>query len=593
MRKAKRDQILQDGALSDLYTPETDEQTDDEGVGARLVKAGVITTEQLTNAQRVLKETPGLNISRILIDMGVDEASVQKIVAEEARLPFERVADNDENAYDAKALHRLGPKYCKANLVLPLRREGQRLIMGTASPDDVFVLDDVKRQLGISSVRHVLVTASDIRLVLEALMEEDDTDYNVDEILVDVEEDDVEVVSDKAADADLDEADSSPIVRFVNHIIQGASKEGASDIHIEPEEKSLKVRYRIDGVLFEMMSPPKKMHPAIISRIKIMANLDIAERRLPQDGRIRVSVLGHKLDLRISTIPTPNGEKVVMRILDTRAINVSLDDLGFMDETLDIWKGQIGQPHGILLVTGPTGSGKTTTLYASILQMDYRKLNISTVEDPVEFNLPNISQVQTHEKIGMTFAAALRAILRQDPDVIMIGEIRDMETATIAIQAALTGHLVLSTLHTNDAPASITRLINIGIEPFLVGAAVRAILAQRLVRRICEHCKGPVRLKREITQFLETHGISGSKIMQGKGCGRCRETTFSGRVGIYELLLLDDHLRDIVARNPNVTEFRKVCTSRGMVTLREDGFKKVAVGLTTVEEILRVTEATI
>ncbi|MHC4415097.1 MAG: GspE/PulE family protein [Planctomycetota bacterium] len=593
MSKGKRRGSGRGGALSDLYTPEGHGQREDQDVGARLLKKGVIDSEQVAAAQRLLKQAPGKNIGQILIEMGADEASVQAVVADVCRLPFERVPIDDLEAYDAKAVHRLGPKYCQANLVLPLRREGTRLVVGTASPDDVFVLDDIKRRLSMSSVKHVLVTARDIRGVIDTLTDGEPEDYNVDEILIDVDEDDVEVVEDQAQEAGAEDAESSPVVRFVNHIIQGAMREGASDIHIEPDEKSLKVRYRIDGVLFDMMNPPKKMHAAITSRIKIMANLDIAERRLPQDGRIRATVLGRKIDLRVSTVPTSNGEKTVMRILDTRAIHVTLDELGFVDETLEIWKNQIAQPHGIILVTGPTGSGKTTTLYASIQAMDFRKLNISTVEDPVEYNLANITQIQTHERIDMTFARALRAMLRQDPDVIMVGEIRDMETATIAIQAALTGHLVLSTLHTNDAPSSITRMINIGIEPFLVGAAVRAVLAQRLVRRICEHCKQAVPVKPEVAHYLELHGITASKIMEGKGCDRCRETTYSGRVGLYELLLLDDHLRDAIARDPNVTEFRRVCAGRGMVTLREDGFKKVATGLTTVEEILRVTEATI
>jgi len=272
---------------------------------------------------------------------------------------------------------------------------------------------------------------------------------------------------------------------------------------------------------------------------------------------------------------------------------VTLDELGFAEDTLMIWKNQIAQPHGIILVTGPTGSGKTTTLYASIQQMDLHKLNVSTVEDPVEYNIGNITQIQTHEKIGMTFAAALRSLMRQDPDVIMVGEIRDMETATIAIQAAMTGHLVLSTLHTNDAPASITRLINIGIEPFLVGAAVNAVLAQRLVRRICKHCSEDLPVTPEMTELLTMHGINANVIRRGKGCDKCRKTGYSGRNGLYELLVLDDHLRDQIARNPNVTEFRRMCTGRGMVTLREDGFKKVGTGVTTVEEVLSVTEGTI
>jgi type IV pilus assembly protein PilB len=323
------------------------------------------------------------------------------------------------------------------------------------------------------------------------------------------------------------------------------------------------------------------------------SNLDIAERRLPQDGRIRATVLGRKLDLRVSTVPTPKGEKTVMRILDSRSINVSLDDLGFSEDALTIWKKQIDQPHGIILVTGPTGSGKTTTLYSSIRQMDTRRMNISTVEDPIEYNLQGITQIQTHEKIGMTFAKALKALLRQDPDVVMLGEIRDLETASTAIQAALTGHLVLSTLHTNDAPSSITRMINIGVEPFLVGAALNAVLAQRLVRKICPKCVEDRPIDPDIADFLVTHGITGPTIRAGRGCGACRQTGYAGRLGLYELLMLDDFLRDKIAANPNVVEFRRLCVERGMTTLREDGFAKVRSGKTTVEEVLSVTEATI
>jgi len=434
------------------------------------------------------------------------------------------------------------------------------------------------------------VTAGDIRVIIDALTGGEAEDYNVEEMLIDVEDDDIEVQTNQLEDADAKDADSSPVVRLVNHLIQSALKEGASDIHIEPGEKDLKVRFRIDGVLFDFMNPPKKMHAAVVSRVKIMSNLDIAERRLPQDGRIRVKVLGRALDLRISTLPTAHGEKTVMRILDNRAISVPLDALGFGEETLKIWKKQIDQPNGIILVTGPTGSGKTTTLYASLQQMDLRKLNVSTVEDPVEYNLPSVTQVQTHERIGMTFSAVLRALLRQDPDVIMLGEIRDLETATIAIQASLTGHLVLSTLHTNDAPSSLTRLINIGTEPFLIGAAVRAVLAQRLVRKICQKCVEGVKVDSEIAAMLKQYGVSSSKITRGKGCQKCRETGYAGRLGIYEMLLLDDFMRDAIARSPNVTEFRKICIDRGMVTLRTDGFQKVARGQTSVEEVLRVTE---
>jgi type IV pilus assembly protein PilB len=593
VKKGSRKRTGLSGALSDLYTPDAAGPTGDDDLGARLVKDGTVSSEMVSSAQRVVKQTPGKHLAEILIDMGADEADIQLVVAELARLPFERVDVKDMKAFDAKAVQRLGPKFCLSNMVLPLRREGSRLVVGTASPHDVFVLDDVKRQLGVPAVKHVLVTAGDIKAVIDELTEGETEDYDVEGLLVDVDEDDVEVREEDVQDADLKEADSSPVVRLVNHLIQSALKEGASDIHIEPGEKDLKVRLRIDGVLFDLMNPPKKMHAAITSRVKIMANLDIAERRLPQDGRIRAKVLGRALDLRISTVPTSHGEKTVMRILDNKAINVPLEELGFVDETLVIWKNQITQPHGIILVTGPTGSGKTTTLYSSIQCMDFRRLNISTVEDPVEYDLANITQIQTHERIGMTFAAALRSLLRQDPDVVLIGEVRDAETATIAIQAALTGHLVLSTLHTNDAPSSITRLINIGMEPFLVGAAVRSVLAQRLVRRICTKCKESLKVDTDVASLLEAHGVMASKIMHGKGCPKCRETGYAGRLGLFEMLLLDDFLRDAVARNPNVTEFRRVCTERGMVTLREDGFKKVVTGMTTVEEVLRVTEATI
>jgi type IV pilus assembly protein PilB len=483
--------------------------------------------------------------------------------------------------------------------VLPLRREGGRVVIATASPEDVFVLDEVKRKLSLQAVRHVLATAGDITGALqhanEAAERSKADDFDLDSILSGVgDEDDVEIEKEDVNERDIEaEAESSPVVKYVNHIIQLALKEGASDIHIEPDEKVLKVRFRIDGILFEMLTPPRKMHAALTSRIKIMSNLDIAERRLPQDGRIRATVLGRKLDLRVSTVPTPKGEKTVMRILDSRSINVSLDDLGFSEDALTIWKKQIDQPHGIILVTGPTGSGKTTTLYSSIRQMDTRRMNISTVEDPIEYNLQGITQIQTHEKIGMTFAKALKALLRQDPDVVMLGEIRDLETASTAIQAALTGHLVLSTLHTNDAPSSITRMINIGVEPFLVGAALNAVLAQRLVRKICPKCVEDRPIDPDIADFLVTHGITGPTIRAGRGCGACRQTGYAGRLGLYELLMLDDFLRDKIAANPNVVEFRRLCVERGMTTLREDGFAKVRSGKTTVEEVLSVTEATI
>jgi type IV pilus assembly protein PilB len=438
----------------------------------------------------------------------------------------------------------------------------------------------------------VVTTAADINRIVEAITQSS-VDVKVDEIIKDMAEDDVQLVQEAKADdvTDLEKMGSeSPVIRFVNYLIFDALKQGASDIHIEPKEKQLQIRYRIDGILFQAMNPPHAMAPAIVSRLKIMANLDISERRLPQDGRIRAVVNNRKIDLRMSTLPTVGGEKVVMRILDTKSINVSLDDLGFSENALTIWKNQIDQPHGIILVTGPTGSGKTTTLYSSLRQMDANKLNISTVEDPVEYHLASVNQTQMHERIGMTFAKALKALLRQDPDVVMLGEIRDNETATIAVQAALTGHLVLSTLHTNDAPSSITRLINIGVEPYLISSALNAVLAQRLVRKICKECRAEFEPSDEMKEFLALQGFAGNKTFKGKGCDRCRKTGYTGRLGIYEMLVMDDSLRDMVTRNPDVVQFRKLCRERGLVTLREDGFDKVMKGLTTVDEIIRVTE---
>lgn len=558
-----------------------------------LVERGVITRQQLTAAQTILRQSPGRELIEVLLEQEIDEEPIQRLIAERERLPFERLnLDDLDSSIDGKSLQRLGTSFCQENEIMPLRTEGLRLVMGVTRPDDVFLVDGVRRRLNVTSVKPVIVLRSDIRAVLELMGVNAPEDLDVDEILSDIDEDDVQIQKVEQQEVDLEkEAGESPVIRYVNYILQTASKEGASDIHIEPQENKLKVRFRIDGVLFEMMTPPAKMAAAITSRLKIMANLDIAERRLPQDGRIRCTVNGRKLDLRVSTIPTGTGEKTVMRILDTRSISVTLDELGFDENTLEIWKKQINEPHGIILVTGPTGSGKTTTLYASLRQMDKQKMNVSTVEDPIEYHLDGITQTQTHERIGMTFAKALKALLRQDPDVIMIGEIRDMETATTAIQAALTGHLVLSTLHTNDAPSSITRLINIGLEPFLIGAGVNAVLAQRLVRRICPNCRTKTAPSEEMAEFLEMNGMPNDEIWTGEGCDKCRNTGYAGRVGIYEMLVIDDQMRDVIARNPNVAELRRFCIERGMATLRQDGFQKVLEGRTTVTEVIRVTES--
>jgi type IV pilus assembly protein PilB len=515
------------------------------------------------------------------------EAQILSALAHTQDLPFETP---EKASLDEAAFALLPVDYIRKSMVLPLRFEDKTLVVGMADPTNIFLLDEVRRRTR-REVKTVVCTSGDINRIVEQFTN-GAPDAQVEEILKDMTEDDVQVVKDHEDDvADLEKKGAeAPVIRFVNAVILDALKQGASDIHIEPKEKALKVRYRIDGVLFEAMNPPHHMHPAIVSRLKIMANLDIAERRIPQDGRVRTIMQGRKVDLRMSTLPTACGEKVVLRILDNRSINVALEDLGLSENILTIWRNQIEEPHGILLVTGPTGSGKTTTLYSSLRCMDGNKLNISTVEDPIEYALAQANQVQVHEKIGMTFSAALRALLRQDPDVVLLGEIRDPETARIAVQASLTGHLVLSTLHTNDAPSSVTRLINIGVEPYLISAAVNAILAQRLVRRICQHCKEPYEPTDEMKEFLSLQGFDGRETWLGKGCDRCRKTGYSGRLGIHELLVMDDSLRDMVTANPDVTQLRKLCRERGLVTLRQDGFEKACRGQTTVEEILRVTE---
>jgi type IV pilus assembly protein PilB len=586
--------------LNSIYQPDDDQNSASRpDLGKLLVATEVCTPAQLSSAEQVVKTTPGKRLPDVLIEQGCDEIKVQSCVADWQALAFERinVEKGVDGGFDAALVQRLTLEFCKAKLVLPLRYDGQVCVLGVVRPEDVFLLDEVRRRLLINHVRCVVITALDLRAAVEVMTgsnEEASKDVDVNAILSEVSENDVQLEKKTDTENNLEEeGNESPVIRYVNYIIQTASREGASDIHVEPGDKKMKVRFRIDGEMYEMMNPPVSLGPAIISRLKIMANLDISERRLPQDGRIRCMIAGRKLDLRVSTLPTGYGEKVVMRILDTKSINVTLDQLGFDADTYTIWRAQIDAPHGIVLVTGPTGSGKTTTLYASLKQLDKNAMNISTVEDPVEYHLEGITQCQTHEKIGMTFAKALKALLRQDPDVILLGEIRDLETAVTAVQAALTGHLVLSTLHTNDAPSAVTRLVNIGIETFLVGAALNAVLAQRLVRKICSNCKHEIPPNESMVEFLTMNGLSADKIWAGKGCEKCRNTGYSGRVGLYELLVIDDQLRDVIARNPNVSELRRICTERGMVNLRIDGLRKAVAGRTSVEEVLRITESTI
>ena len=418
----------------------------------------------------------------------------------------------------------------------------------------------------------------------------DSKTFVIDDIIDDSAQSDVTLIESSIEDiGDTSEcAGQSPVIRLVNYIIYNAVKEGASDIHIEPAERCMRVRYRIDGRLYKSLEVPLHLLGAVTSRIKIMACLDISERRLPQDGRVHVLLDGRKVDLRISTFPGNRGEKTVIRVLDTRSVSLNLRDLGFAEDVLTPLQTSIQAPNGIILVTGPTGSGKSTTLYACLNDIASMENNVCTVEDPIEYHLPLINQFQVQEKVGLTFSKALRTLLRQDPDVIMVGEVRDEETARSAIQAALTGHLVFSTLHTNDAASAITRLINMGVEPYLIGAALNLVLAQRLVRRICPKCRQVYEPARPIKKAIERMGYGIETFYKGVGCRKCRNTGYSGRVGIHELMTVNDELRDAVVAGANVVELRKISATYGMVTLKHDGFRKVREGLTSVEEIIQI-----
>lgn len=556
-------------------------------LGELLVRENLISLQQLRQAQDEQKRS-GVALGAALAKLGfTSETEITQFLSQQYRVPAVNLEDFE---IDPDVIKLIPKEVCEKHKIIPISRAGSQVVVAMADPTNLHAIDDIKFLTGFA-VEPVVAGEGAIGQAIERYYTPTGPSY--DEVMAGFDENEIQV-SDLEEEVNVNElerqSEDAPVVRLVNMILLNAIKKGASDIHIEPYEKKFRVRYRVDGVLQEEMAPPLKLKNAIASRVKIMSSLDISERRLPQDGRIRAVVHGRKVDLRLSTLPTVNGEKVVMRILDNRSINVKLEDLGFSDNAFTIWTAQIDQPHGILLVTGPTGSGKTTTLYSSLRCMDGNKLNIATVEDPIEYHLAQANQVQVHDKIGMTFAAALRALLRQDPDVIMLGEIRDAETANIAVQASLTGHLVLSTLHTNDAPASITRLINIGVEPYLISSAVNAILAQRLVRKICPHCKEEHTPTDEMREFLSLQGFPDQPTYHGKGCDKCRKTGYSGRLGIYELLVMDDSLRDLVTANPDVTNLRKVCRERGLVTLREDGIQKVMKGLTTVDEVLRVTE---
>ncbi|MHC4507494.1 MAG: GspE/PulE family protein [Planctomycetota bacterium] len=573
--------------LSQLYSPEEEQSpTQVRDVADVLCEMGKITAEQLTEARRTQKARSNCDIAEVITEMQlVAEPDLSMARAGLYGFEFRRVSPDQVNK---DVFSKLDPEYIRSNRIMPIEVRGEMLVVATSRPADLFVIEDVKRQVQMNT-ETIVCLEEDIDGVCDALNDEK-TDYNIDDIISDMT--DVEIVQDEQEESeDLEKmAGQSPVIKFVNYLISNAVREGASDIHIEPKEKLMRTRYRIDGVLFDMKESPLKMHPAIVSRIKIMANLDISERRLPQDGKIKVSIGGAAIDLRVSTLPTNHGEKVVIRVLDRQSVLRGLEQLGMEPEVMSTFAGQIVLPHGILLVTGPTGSGKSTTLYSALCQMDRDKLNISTVEDPVEYELDFCNQVQVSEKIGLDFATCLRSLLRQDPDVIMIGEIRDNETARIAVQAALTGHLVLSTLHTNDAAASITRLVDIGIEPYLIAASLNAVLAQRLVRKVCPNCKQTTEVSEDIRQYVERAGVQADQIFRGAGCDECRGSGYVGRVGIYEMLVIDEQFRDTINRDPSASGMRRVFHESGRRSLFDDGIVKVKQGLTTIEEVLRVTE---
>jgi type IV pilus assembly protein PilB len=572
--------------LSQLYSPEQDAEIHVRDIADVLAETGKITQEQLSQLRQVHQQSEG-DISRLLIERKL--AGEVELLEARARLYGYEFRKIEPDQVDKEVFHKLELEYIKNNRVMPISIQDDTLVVATSHPGEVFVIEDVKRQTGMN-VRAVVCTEEDIDKICQC-MDSNKMDCSLDEIISDMG--DVEVVQDQQEQSeDLEKmAGQSPVIKFVNYLISNAVRDGASDIHIEPKEKIMRTRCRIDGVLFDVMTSAMKMHPAIVSRIKIMANLDISEHRLPQDGKIKVSVGGRAIDLRVSTLPTHYGEKVVIRVLDSKSILRGLEQLGMEADVQEIFAEQVDMPHGIMLVTGPTGSGKSTTLYSALAKMDGDKLNISTVEDPVEYELGFCNQVQVNDKIGLDFSTSLRSLLRQDPDVIMIGEIRDNETARIAVQAALTGHLVLSTLHTNDAASSVSRLVDIGVDPYLLAASLNAVLAQRLVRRICPKCKQLYQVSDHFRKYLEKAGVDANQLYHGAGCENCRNSGYIGRVGIYEMLVINEQFREMIHKDPSINNMRRAFRQSGGKSLFEDGIIKIKQAHTTIEEVLRVTEA--
>jgi type IV pilus assembly protein PilB len=559
-------------------------------LGELLVRKSVITEEQLENALDHQRNNGGrLGQALIKLDF-LKESDLTYFLSMQYNVP---TIDISEYEIDPEVIKLVPTDIVEKYRVIPVEKTDSALMVAVEDPSNIFAIDDVKFLTGLN-VEIFVASDSSIRSAIDKYY---DSFQSLSDSMSDFDDSGVDFVRDEE-EVDLNEleraTEDAPVVKLVNLILTDAIKKGASDIHIEPFEKSLRVRLRIDGVLYEIMKPPMRMRAAMVSRLKIMSKLDIAERRLPQDGRIKMKMgRGREMDFRVSVLPTLFGEKVVLRLLDKSNLQLDMTKLGFEEKPLKDFKDSINKPFGMVLVTGPTGSGKTTTLYSALSELNKISENISTAEDPVEFNLYGINQVQMHEEIGLTFANALRSFLRQDPDIIMVGEIRDFETAEISIKAALTGHLVLSTLHTNDAPSTVNRLLNMGVEPFLVSSSVNVILAQRLARKICQECKEQIEVPSQTLIELEVpeEEISDFTCHHGKGCDKCSNTGYKGRVALYEVMPISEELKELILNGDSASEIKKTAKRSGMKTLRQSGITKLKEGITTVEEVLRTTMA--
>lgn len=556
-------------------------------LGQLLLNRGIVTQDQIDKA---LSQQQKLGHSKLLGELLVDlgfcsDNQICSALAEAYGVPY---APLTPKLCDPAIVELLPRDFLEEHVVLPLFKVHNTLTVAMSEPSNVFVIEEIQR-LSNCDVQIVCATSKDIHSTLQNYLPAANV-FVIDDIIDDAVLDDFAMIENIPEDiTDLEEvAGQSPVVKLVNYLIYTAVHENASDIHIEPGEKNLRVRYRVDGRLYDKIRPPHQMHAAIVSRIKIMADLDIAQRRLPQDGSIHVLVQSRPVDLRVSVMPGTYGEKVVIRVIDFRKMLTNLESLGFGYENLKLFKKVINHPNGIVLVTGPTGSGKNTTLYSALGDLNNEQVNICTVEDPVECNMHGINQFEVHDLAGFDFASALRSLLRQDPDIIMVGEIRDKETANVAVQAALTGHLVLSTLHTNDAPGAVTRLVDLGVAPYLVSASLIAVLAQRLVRKICPNCKEQYEPPMSIRKAVREWTGEEPQFYRGLGCKKCRNTGYIGRIAIQELFVPDEKILDMITQGIPLKELRSKCIENGMIPLHLDGIQKVKAGITTIDEILRV-----